>query len=159
MHPTKQRHTWQCHQLIDTTPRGPSSAVTSAKSNGIRLGRGDPILLKMRPIGCPERQKRITTLRSVISQKSEDLIYIGAEARNRARLHSSGDKLLETSFLLHLMPGIPVSIFFQRVAAYILTEVICEFPLSLETDHTHLNLSFTTSFPILCHVHIRESVV
>jgi len=75
----------------------------------------------------------------------EDPIYIVAEARNHTMLHSFGDKLLETSYLLPRIPGIPASIFFQRVAAYTLTEVICDFLLSLKTDHTHLTLSITTS--------------
>jgi len=96
-----------------------------------------------------------STLRNI----PEDPIYTAAEAQNHPRLHNFGDKLLETSYLLPRIPGIPVSIFFQRVAAYTLTEVICDFPLSLKPDHTHLNLSFTTSLPTLCHVHIRESVV
>jgi hypothetical protein len=131
MHPKKQWHTWQCQQLIDTTPRGPSSVVTAAKSNGTRRhGHGDPVPLKMGPIGCPERQKGITTLCSVISQKRY-LIYIAGEARNHARLHIFCDKQLETSYLLHHMPGIPISILFQRVAAYKMTEVICDFPLPL----------------------------
>ena len=49
---------WLCQQLIDTTPRGPSNVVTSAKSNCTqRHGHGDPVALKMGPIDCPESQK------------------------------------------------------------------------------------------------------
>ena len=84
-------------------------------------------------------QKGITTLRPVISQKRA-LIYIAVESRNHARLHSSRDKRLETSYLLHRMPGIPISMFSQRLAAYKMTEVICDFPLSLLKQTTPISI-------------------